>query len=108
MVKFQFIKEVNRSHVVDRNITKNPESYGKKICSGPIKRLSERDKRIIINCSINTMNSLKQIIIECQVKVSKSTISRFFKNSNSIVSQKLLSVPRLLLRHKSACLEFVK
>lgn len=104
----EIARKINRSHVVVTNFANNPSGYGTKKTGGPKKKISERDKRRIINCASNTMKSLSQIINECQVNASKSTISRLLKNSQSITRQKLMSVPRILPRHKSNRLEFAK
>lgn len=104
----EIARKINRSHVVVTNFANNTSGYGKKKIGGPKKKLSERDKRRIINCASNTMKSLSQIINECKADVSKSTIGRLLKDSQNITRQKLMPVPRLLPRHKCARLEFAK
>lgn len=72
------------------------------------KKLSERDKRKIINLSSNTMTSCAQIARDIQSNVSRWTIFRVLKHSQNIVRQKLKNVPKLLPRHTAARLEFAR
>lgn len=75
---------------------------------GDQKKLSERDRRRVINAASNSMKSLSQIANECGINVSKPTISRVLKESGTITRQKLMTMPKLLPRHKQARLDFAK
>lgn len=101
-------RKIGRSDKVIRNFMKNQSGYGKQKTGGPKFKLLERDKRHIINTSSNSMKSLSQLANECSVKVSKNTIRRVLQGSKTIVRQKLMTVPKLLPRHKVGRLEFAK
>ena len=75
---------------------------------GSKRTLSERDRCRIVKAASNSMKSLSQISADCGVKVSNSTISRMLNESGTITRQSLMTVPRLLTRHKTARMEFAK
>lgn len=101
-------RKIQRSDKVVRNFAKNQNEYGKNKTGGPKKKLSDRDRRRVVNAASNSMKSLSQIAQQCGLKVSKSTISRVLKQSKTITRQKLKTMPKLLPRHKLARLEFAK
>ena len=91
-----------------RNFAKNQSQYGKNKTKGPKRKLSERDRRRIVKAASNSMKSLSQISADCGVKMSTSTTSRVLNESGIITRQSLMTVPRLLTRHKTARMEFAK
>ena len=101
-------RKLDRLDRVVRNFAKNHSQYGKNKTGGPKRKLSERDRRRIVKAASNSMKSLSQISADCGVKVSNSTISRMLNESRAITRQSLMTVPRLLTRHKTARMEFAK
>lgn len=101
-------RRINRSHIVVRNFLSNPSTYGTKRTGGPKKKLSRRAERRIIRVASNSMKSLKQIQVDLNLNVSKSTVHRVLKSDSNVVRQKLAPAPRLLDRHKVARLDFAQ
>ena len=93
-------RKLVRSDKVVRNFAKNQSQYGKNKTGGSKRKLSERDRRRIVKAASNSMQSLSQISADCGVKVSNSTISRVLNEFGTITRQSLMTVPRLLTRHK--------
>ena len=101
-------RKLGRLDKVVRNFVKNQSQCGKNMNGGPKRNLSERDRCRIVKAASNSMKSLSQISADCGVKVSNSTINRVLNESGIITRQSLMTVPRLLTRHKTARMEFAK
>lgn len=101
-------KKLEKSETAVRNVLKNPENYGKNRPGGPKSKLTDRNKRSIIQNASNSMKTAKQIAADCGLTVSKWTIHRVLKQSKHIVRQKLQPAPRLLERHKVARVAFAR
>lgn len=101
-------REIGRSHKVVKNFCDDMENYGTRKSSGRPKKLTKRDERRILNEASNSTKTLRQIAASIPTDVSKQTIWRTIKASDTIVRSKLLTTPRLLARHKAQRLDFAK
>lgn len=99
---------INRSLRVIQNFLNDKENYGKKKSTGRKSKLSERDKRKIINTASNSMVSCAQITKQYQLNVSRHTVFRVLKECKNIQRQKLKKIPKLLPRHIDARMQFAR
>jgi len=70
------------------------------------RKLSERDRRRIVNEASNSTLSCAKIKANLDLHVSRTTVWRALKESSTIQRSKMRAGPLLLERHISARLEF--
>lgn len=101
-------RKIGRSHKVVSNFLKDQENYGKNKRTGRKHKLSNRDKRRIINHASNSTMSCKALGALTETNVSVTTVWRVLKGSEHIVRSKLQTAPRLLQRHIAARMLFAE
>lgn len=102
----QISRKVGRSRCVIASFLKNRQKYGKKYKTGRKPKLSDRDKRMIINKASNSFVSCAQLAGQCSKRVSKMTVWRVLNSSETIVRSVMKKVPTLRPHHKTARLQF--
>ena len=89
-------KKIKRSPAVVGKFCKSPSNYGLKKRTGRKKKVSPRDKRLIMRLSSNSAISGAKIASQLSNNVSKWTIVIVFVDSASILSTKNFRSLRLL------------
>ena len=100
--------KVGRSKTVILNFFRDPEGYGTKKSSGRPKKISPAlSRRILLAVLQDTGQSSSQIKGVTGADCSPITIRRHLREKG-FKNKKCLQRPRLLQRHKIACLDFAR
>lgn len=101
-------RRINRSDKVIRNFINDPQKYNT-IKRKPRKtKISDREKRKIVNLASNSTKSLNQIKNELNLDVSRETIRKVLHNNPNIKRSKMIKAPNLTNQHKEFRLEFAR
>ena len=92
-------RRLGRSRCVVRNYLNNKEGYGTRKSKGRPMVVRDREKRRIINCASSTGASLAKIKANTEVGISRTTIWRVIKKSESFKYCKRMKAPKLTDAH---------
>ena len=104
----EIARTLKRSDHVVLNYLSNPGAYGSIKRCGRRQKLSERDKRRVINAASNSCASCSKSQRECNLGVSRTTVWGAIHDSPCIHREKMKSAPYLRDHHKVARLEFAR
>lgn len=104
----QIAKSIIRHPTTVKKYLDSPTQYGKSILkSGRKSKLSNRQKRSLINSVGNKKESLREAARSSKENISHMTVWRTIQNSN-LIHTKMLSCPILTKTHKLARVQFAK
>lgn len=104
----QIASSLERSYTVVKNYVENREFYGQKNNGGRPTKLSDRDKRHIVQLASNESTSATQIKDTLQLPVSRQTVWRVMANSEVLKHEKMKKRPRMTDDHKARRLTLCK
>ena len=102
----EIARRIGRTRCVVRSFLKDPENYGFRARGRPKSKVSERDRRRIVNAASNTSVSCKKLVSSLQLTVSKTTVWRTLRASPVLVRAKMQPAPRLKKHHIEARVRF--
>lgn len=101
-------RQLGRSHGVINNYKKNPENYASYENTGKKTKLTNRDRRRIIQSAEHGDQSSSQIVKSMALPVTSRRVRQLLKDNPHLQWRKRQSTPNLKNHHKKARLEFAK
>jgi len=104
----QIAKKINRSLTVINNFVKLKQNYGKIKRTGPVPKITPREKRSIVTTASKKKLSASKVRDDLQLPITVRRVRQILSESMTLKWTKRKSKPALKIHHKTARLEFAK